>query len=893
MALQAWLPKLAFVVVFAIFYPPISFLWFGLIVVVGLRLGGLLVVHIVSGLTIAGSDRDSSSYRWAVATMEKVQHRTEHQAFAMFCLVITGFGIPYMLPLVILYCLFTLPCLPLLALFYLVSLGQRGFPATSKRWRTMATRTCHSLVVSVKSLHRGFKEWTHSISFSLLSSRVWSLTNTSAMDRLVLFLRRAKARFQPALAVEDVARVISTAVLYYAAADSSLWVFPALCKVMLASPISVVQRLAEYYAAAKCEVKELDRQEWRDAHQSNSLVYASLPLAGGSATVNTTRLLMIRCGIHQEPLSCMLRVAQLSDHQYSPSYEAISYVWGSEPPSATMTVNGLCFRVSPSLRRMLLRLRSATRSRAVWVDAICINQGDLGERASQVRLMAQIFSLAKQVVVCFGERSPMGLDQAVNSCRAPPDDAGSIHYGAVRVAEALLSNPWWTRTWVIQEVVLARHIVVYCGAVEASWDELCRLLRRASRHPLFRSDRRALHLEDFLAVDRHHRQRKKLMRPLTRKPDEDGEPARLTSSFSRGRNLLALVFDFRTREATDPRDKIFALQGLSEEVELCAPNYVRPASELTVEFARSHIRHSRSLSVLALVECVRHLRASNPKRRRRREIKAEIPSWCPAFTDQDAVSKGLGFRPLWTGLPDDDVFGPCSAAGNLAIPEAFDPEVEDSEQALAIRVLQHVRLAVASVGPAYNASVDSLRRELLEVMYGRSGNMRSSLMGLLDKESVFDTWRDLVEGLRDLSDISGNDSTSSRSNGDAQVRDDLLDTLTAGGLVRQPGEPFEKPDGSLRNMACTRRKLFTTGCGSFGLGPENVMEGDEIYIALGCQTPIVLRPRAGKKTVEDQDEAVQYSYIGQAYIRQLMVYRGDLAEDLRTGKVRTEGKMVI
>ncbi|TEA11259.1 Heterokaryon incompatibility protein 6, OR allele [Colletotrichum sidae] len=712
------------------------------------------------------------------------------------------------------------------------------------------------------------------------------------MDRLVLFLRRAKARFQPALAVEDVARVISTAVLYYAAADSSLWVFPALCKVMLASPISVVQRLAEYYAAAQCEGKELDRQQWRDAHQSNSDVYASLPLAGESATVNTTRLLIIRRGLHQEPLSCMLRVAQLSDHQYSPSYEAISYVWGSEPPSATMTVNGLCFRVSPSLRRMLLRLRSATRSRAVWVDAICINQGDLDERASQVRLMAQIFSLAKQVVVCFGERSPMGLDQAVTSCRARPDDAGSAHYGAVRVAEALLGNPWWTRTWVIQEVVLARHIVVYSGAFEASWDELCRLLRRASRHPLFRSDRRAVYLADFLAVDRHHRQRKKLMRLLDRKPDEDGEPARLTPSFSRGRNLLALVFDFRTREATDPRDKIFALQGLSEEVELCAPNYVRPASELMVEFARSHIRHSRSLSVLALVECVRQLRTSKPERRRR-EVKAEIPSWCPAFTDQDAVSKGLGFRPLWTGLPDDGVFGPYSAAGNLAIPEVFDPEVGDCEQALAIRVLQHVRLAVASVGPAYNASVDSLRRELLEVMHGRSGNMRSSLMGLLDKESVFDTWRDLVEEMHSLSDIPGNDSTSSRSDGGAQLRDDLLDTLTAGGLVRRPGEPSAKPEESLRNMACTRRKLFTTRCGSFGLGPENVMEGDEIYIALGCQTPIVLRPKAGKKTGEDQDGVVQYSYTGQAYIRQLMVYRGDLAEDLRTGKVRTEGKMVI
>jgi hypothetical protein len=39
----------------------------------------------------------------------------------------------------------------------------------------------------------------------------------------------------------------------------------------------------------------------------------------------------------------------------------------------------------------------------LWVDALCINQANLGEKNHQVALMAQIYSRADKVLVYLGE----------------------------------------------------------------------------------------------------------------------------------------------------------------------------------------------------------------------------------------------------------------------------------------------------------------------------------------------------------------------------------------------------------------------------------------------------------------------------------------------------------
>src|SRR5437016_6155011 len=70
-----------------------------------------------------------------------------------------------------------------------------------------------------------------------------------------------------------------------------------------------------------------------------------------------------------------------------PIYEALSYTWGSEPASTTIKINGRPFLVRENLYNALWHLRLSA-PRAIWVDAVCINQSDIPERNSQVSLMA-------------------------------------------------------------------------------------------------------------------------------------------------------------------------------------------------------------------------------------------------------------------------------------------------------------------------------------------------------------------------------------------------------------------------------------------------------------------------------------------------------------------------
>jgi hypothetical protein len=92
-------------------------------------------------------------------------------------------------------------------------------------------------------------------------------------------------------------------------------------------------------------------------------------------------------------------------------YEALSYTWGkaiyaegedestNDPGiSHTIMINSETFVVAENLYDGLLELRNDVEG-YLWVDAICIDQKNDQERASQVMLMGEIYSKAKRVIV--------------------------------------------------------------------------------------------------------------------------------------------------------------------------------------------------------------------------------------------------------------------------------------------------------------------------------------------------------------------------------------------------------------------------------------------------------------------------------------------------------------
>lgn len=90
-----------------------------------------------------------------------------------------------------------------------------------------------------------------------------------------------------------------------------------------------------------------------------------------------------------------------------PTYHALSYVWGDPQPTHEILIDEKPLGITKNLYNALRGVqRTSTISIRIWVDAICINQKDLSERSSQVKLMREVYYTAQEVRVWLGESTP-------------------------------------------------------------------------------------------------------------------------------------------------------------------------------------------------------------------------------------------------------------------------------------------------------------------------------------------------------------------------------------------------------------------------------------------------------------------------------------------------------
>lgn len=176
-------------------------------------------------------------------------------------------------------------------------------------------------------------------------------------------------------------------------------------------------------------------------------------------------------------IHCTFSVVSLDD---DPDYEALSYVWGDQNDLVTIYVHGHPIAITWNLYGALLNMRQ-TQERILWADALCVNQKDLAERASQVLEMGSIFGQASTVVVYLGALEDAGVTFHLIEALATDHlehyyDAASMHAAiksrgldldadtAKRYLLELFSLPWWHRVWTVQEYVLAKRMVFQSGS---------------------------------------------------------------------------------------------------------------------------------------------------------------------------------------------------------------------------------------------------------------------------------------------------------------------------------------------------------------------------------------------------------------------------------------------
>lgn len=334
------------------------------------------------------------------------------------------------------------------------------------------------------------------------------------------------------------------------------------------------------------------------------------------------RVLTVEAAPHlDDPVVCGLHVKSLDD---GASYNAISYVWGDPKDTTEVTIDGKATVVRVNLATALRDIREKYGRTVLWADAVCINQIDKVEKSRQVLLMRDVYSKSARVIGWIGpaaDDSALAMDvlRRVHRARLKYvikmskserwDDVAAAtstshawtDFGWVSMIPQLHSQIWrgggawtlgsllkhrdgrhlawmfnpkfgtmspawqaiydlfkreyWERIWIIQEVILAQNFVLMCGPD---------VLEKHATEAL------SSMLGVLQACERGQRPNKMCVAAYAKLGNDTvWKPAYTTLEMldqpDTGRSLIDLVARFRFHKAEDPRDRIYALLGLSNE----------------------------------------------------------------------------------------------------------------------------------------------------------------------------------------------------------------------------------------------------------------------------------------------------------------------------------------
>jgi hypothetical protein len=80
-------------------------------------------------------------------------------------------------------------------------------------------------------------------------------------------------------------------------------------------------------------------------------------------------------------------------------WDAISYSWEGQSLSEDTRIDGRPLKVTKNGSNLINELRHRAHKRVLWIDAVCINQGDNEEKSNQVPQMREIYQRAHSVII--------------------------------------------------------------------------------------------------------------------------------------------------------------------------------------------------------------------------------------------------------------------------------------------------------------------------------------------------------------------------------------------------------------------------------------------------------------------------------------------------------------
>ncbi|KAK6343394.1 hypothetical protein TWF730_010983 [Orbilia blumenaviensis] len=281
-------------------------------------------------------------------------------------------------------------------------------------------------------------------------------------------------------------------------------------------------------------------------------------------------------------------------------YEALSYTSGPEE-YVKIRVDERDFEIRQNLASAIKNLILDDKPRFLWIDQICINEANNTERSSQVRLMQEVYGKATDVIVWLGEEeeeSDLVFDVLEKSSfdrfglNGP--DGGPISFdnwynkdgdAPLQALNKLCHRMYWKRVWITQEIILAKHATLHCGARKAPWETLVYHLYGIRR---YHDDRTAIEADDYERETE-----------LPESPCFD--LVKIQINIRRTRSTLADMMEkCPDRLCKHPRDKIYGLLSIVTDGQDICPDYEKDIGQVYFEVIQHWLPSKTSSDLLHL-----------------------------------------------------------------------------------------------------------------------------------------------------------------------------------------------------------------------------------------------------------------------------------------------------
>lgn len=614
-----------------------------------------------------------------------------------------------------------------------------------------------------------------------------------------------------------------------------------------------------------------------------------------------------------ETPSCKLTIASLQDQLV---FAALSYVWGDASIVEGIVVNGQVVSVTKNLAAALRHVRKSwaehfpdrdPSSFRLWADAICINQQDMPERGSQVQQMGLLYKKADVVLAWLGDCRkkngelvdiPAAFDVyktlsmaarefadrdkerlALSWMQRHPElyqnpDGTPVGFSSNPIYAALELNQiqYWTRAWIMQEVVLSGTLLL---CTEDTYLDLEDLESSMSLLHDVGIKWESLQRPAFLPVPiwallkncyrfRETCSRITNTRRIHLEPRPDGRLAIGWHIASWGSSL----------RATDPKDHIYALLAL-RGVHSIVPCYekhvsVRRVYRDYVALGFKEFYHSTSGSPAAAQQFVA-LSFLNEAGIGRFDNPLRLPTWAPNFPERSQQDDSV--PPLLPGrasLFDDRLFPSPSAPP--AIVRNYTLRCAGVEVEAITHLSDVIRTRQDPIGG---------QRSMINFFHHFSLRHDSYISGVHPLRAFFRTLlrryddqgiaeEDFIHRSTDifrlLQACCRRSPNLSHTYFGTTSEDRFVDTMRRGLPVgydanSNPMRPYEEAyvDAAVELNKLGECRLYETSSGYIGVTGKNTLKGDVVCLLKSFLVPVVMRR-----------ESEHYLFVGPSLVTGLM-----------------------